>query len=188
MLFRYLLGRIPTRRGMVRADAGLVQNDAEVIDFNGGSGLTHGGQAYQLRIGLRHPPLWQGLELASTPPRSFSLPVACNGKNLTCAAFGSIAAGAHSVHIVNNGAERKATVTGIPGSIKQLKMWATDAAHGMQECGPIQVSAGKAELSLGATAYTTLNGMQQPVSQAAIYLAGPFPFRRTRAEPDWPGS
>jgi hypothetical protein len=100
---------------------------------------------------------WNLKQLASTPPRSFSLPVACDKQpNLTCAAFGNIAEGIYTVHIVNNGATRTATLTGLPPSVKQLRLWVTDAQRGMQEADRIPVNDGKAQFSLAATSYTTV--------------------------------
>ncbi|SPE33965.1 conserved exported hypothetical protein [Candidatus Sulfopaludibacter sp. SbA6] len=100
---------------------------------------------------------WNLKQLASTPPRSFSLPVACDKQpNLTCAAFGNIAEGIYAVHTVNNGAARTATLTGLPPGVKQLRLWVTDAEHGMQESDRIPVTGGKAQFSLAATSYTTV--------------------------------
>ena len=99
---------------------------------------------------------WNLKQLASTPPRSFSLPVACKGPNLTCAAFGDIAGGIYTVHMVNNGAARTATLTGFPPEVRQLSVWVTDATRGMQESERIPVAAGKAQVSLAATSYTTV--------------------------------
>jgi len=102
---------------------------------------------------------WNLKQLASTPPRSFSLPVACDKQpNLTCAAFGNIADGSYTVHIVNNGATRTATLTGLPPTVKQLRLWVTDAQRGMQESDRIPVTDGKAQFSLAATSYTTVIG------------------------------
>jgi hypothetical protein len=101
---------------------------------------------------------WNLKQLASTPPRSFSLPVACDKPNLTCAAFGNIAEGIYTVHIVNNGATRTATLTGLPPAVRQLRLWVTDAQRGMQEGERIPVTGGKAQFSLAATSYTTVIG------------------------------
>ncbi len=100
---------------------------------------------------------WNLKQLASTPPRSFSLPVACDKQpNLTCAAFGDIAGGIYTVHIVNNGAARTATLAGFPAGVSQLRVWVTDAGRGMQESSRIPVTGGKAELPLAATSFTTV--------------------------------
>jgi hypothetical protein len=100
---------------------------------------------------------WNLKQLASTPARSFSLPVACDKQpNLTCAAFGNIADGVYTVHLVNHGATREATLTGLPESVKQLRVWVTDGQRGMQECDRIPVTGGKAQLALAATSFTTV--------------------------------
>lgn len=105
---------------------------------------------------------WNLKQLASTPPRSFSLPVACDKQpNLTCAAFGNIAEGIFTVHMVNHGATRTATLTGLPPSVKQLRLWVTDAQRGMQDGERIPVSGGSAQFFLAATSYTTVTGGNQ---------------------------
>jgi len=101
---------------------------------------------------------WNLKQLASTPPRSFALPVKCNRPDLTCAAFGDIAGGVYTVHIVNNGAGRPATLTGLPDGVKQLRVWVTDSQRGMQEGERIAVSGGKAEFQLDPMSFTTLIG------------------------------
>jgi hypothetical protein len=113
--------------------------------------------------GPLHPTrrFWNLKQLASTPPRSFSLPVSCDKQpNLTCAAFGDIADGVYTVHVVNNGAARTATLAGFPAAVKQLQVWVTDAKNGMRESDPISVTNGKAEVPLAATSYTTAIGRQ----------------------------
>ena len=106
---------------------------------------------------------WNLKQLASTPPRSFSLPVACDKHpNLTCAAFGNIADGIYTVHLVNNGAQRTAALTGLPPTVKQLRLWVTDAQRGMQELDRIPVNQGKAQFSLAATSYTTVVSEPRP--------------------------
>ena len=103
---------------------------------------------------------WNLKQLASTPPRSFALPVACNGPNLTCAGFGDIAGGIYTLHIVNNGATRQATLTGLPAGVKELRLWVTDSKRGMEEGARVPVADGKAEVKLDATSYTTLISAQ----------------------------
>ncbi len=105
---------------------------------------------------------WNLKQLAATPPRSFALPVACDRQpNLTCAAFGNIAEGIYAVHIVNNGATRTANLTGLPPTVKELRLWVTDAQRGMEESGRIPVTGGKAQFPLAATSYTTVIGGTQ---------------------------
>jgi hypothetical protein len=103
---------------------------------------------------------WNLKQLASTPPRTFNLPVQCKGPSLTCAAFGDIADGAYALHIVNNGAARPATITGLPADVKQLRVWVTDTKRGMQEGARVPVTDGKAEMTLDSMAYVTLISAQ----------------------------
>ncbi len=105
---------------------------------------------------------WNLKQLASTPPRSFALPVNCGKPNVTCAAFGNIAEGAYTVHIVNNGATRPATLTGLPAGVKEMRVWVTDSQRGMQEGARVPVTDGKAEFQLDATSFTTLLGVAKP--------------------------
>ncbi len=103
---------------------------------------------------------WNLKQLASTPPRSFALPVSCDRQaDLTCAAFGDIAGGIYTVHVVNNGASRTATITGLPPGIHSLRLWVTDASNSMHETGGITAADGKAQVPLAATSYTTVMGV-----------------------------
>jgi hypothetical protein len=99
---------------------------------------------------------WNLKQLAATPPRSFYLPVTSNRPGLNCAAFGDIANGLYTLHVVNNGAARPATLTGLPANVKQMRVWVTDSQRGMQELAPVAVADGKAAFTLDATSYTTL--------------------------------
>jgi O-glycosyl hydrolase len=111
---------------------------------------------------------WNLKQLASTPPHSFWLPVTCSKQpNVTCAALGNIAEGVYTVHLVNHGATRTATITGVPEGIRQLRMWVTDADRGMQELERVTVSGGKAQLALPATSYTTVIGSQEKAAAGA---------------------
>jgi hypothetical protein len=99
---------------------------------------------------------WNLKQLASTPPRSFALPVKCGGPSLTCAAFGNIAENLYTLHVVNNGAGRPATITGLPAEVKQMQMWVTNKDRGMQEGQRITVANGKAEFALEPMSFVTL--------------------------------
>jgi O-glycosyl hydrolase len=123
--------------------------------------LLAGGGAFGDNGALRPTRrFWNFKQLASTPERSFALPVACNGPNLTCAAFGNIAAGIYAIHVVNNGAARQATLTGLPANVKELRVWVTDSTRGMEEGARIPVSGGKTEVKLDATSFTTLINLE----------------------------
>jgi hypothetical protein len=60
------------------------------------------------------------------------------------------------MHVVNMGAARPTTITGLPAEVKQLRVWVTDGQRGMQEGERIPVSGGKAQFNLDAASFTTL--------------------------------
>jgi hypothetical protein len=99
---------------------------------------------------------WNLKQLASTPPNVFYLPVTCGRPGLTCTAFGDPASGAYAVHVVNTGAARPATITGLPAETKELRLFVTDSNRGMAEGARIPVVDGKAQFTLDATSYTSL--------------------------------
>jgi hypothetical protein len=99
---------------------------------------------------------WNLKQLASTPEGAFSLPISCEAAYLTCAAFGDIARGEYAVHVVNRGAARTATLTGLPAEVKELHVYVTDAKRGMEEGKPVAVVRGSAVVPLGAGSFTTV--------------------------------
>jgi hypothetical protein len=101
---------------------------------------------------------WNLKQLTLTPPRSFHLPVTCGRAELTCAAFGDIAQDAYAVHIVNNGASRPATLSGLPAGVRQLRIYVTDERRGMAEGARVPVANGQARFTLDPMSYTTLVG------------------------------
>ena len=99
---------------------------------------------------------WNLKQLSLTPSGSFYLPISCNRPNISCVAYGDIKDGIYTVHIVNNGAEREVTLTGLPSEVKQMKMYITDSAHGMDNIKTVEVNKGKAEFKLESACFTTL--------------------------------
>jgi len=99
---------------------------------------------------------WNLKQLGSTPPRAFSLPVTCMADAVTCAAFGDIANGRYAVHIVNNGAARQATLTGIPTGVKEMNVYVTNSERDMERTERVRVSNGKVQFSLESAAFTSL--------------------------------
>lgn len=98
---------------------------------------------------------WNLKQLASTPAGAFALPLTYENDNITAAAFGDIANGAYAVHIVNNGATRPATLTGLPVSVKQLRVFVTDSMRGMKAGKRVAVVKGTAAVTLDAVSFTT---------------------------------
>ena len=62
------------------------------------------------------------------------------------------------VHIVNNGAARTATVSGLPGNIREVRLFVTDTRRGMQETGRVPVVQGTVDLPVDAMSFTSLVG------------------------------
>jgi hypothetical protein len=62
------------------------------------------------------------------------------------------------VHLVNNGAARKATVSGLPTGVKEMRVFVTDSRRGMKETGRVPVVHGKVKLPLDAMSFTSLVG------------------------------
>ena len=108
--------------------------------------------------GPLHPTrrFWNLRQLASTPEDAFALPYTCDNEQLTCAVFGNIARHQYAVHMVNNGAERKSVISGLPGKIAALDVYVTNGEKGMEKTGEIQVSEGKAEVILPPASFITL--------------------------------
>jgi hypothetical protein len=127
--------------------------------------LLAGGGAFGDTTALRPTQrFWNLKQLASTPPHSFHLPIVCGRADLSCAAFGDIANGAYAVHVVNDGASRPTTITGIPAGVSELRMWVTDDKRGMVEGPRVAVSGGRAQLTLDAESFTTLLGLAGPAA------------------------
>jgi hypothetical protein len=99
---------------------------------------------------------WNLKQLGATPAGSFWMPISSNRPNISCAAAGDIAKGIYSIHLVNNGATREVTVTGIPESVKSFNLYVTDATLGMEKTKTIPVANGKADFALEAQTYTSL--------------------------------
>ncbi len=99
---------------------------------------------------------WNLKQLASTPKDLKTMPLKIEGSHVSGAALGDNARSIYVIHLVNNDAERKVTLTGLPHKIKYLRVWVTDKNSAMEKEKPIRVVNGKAVFSLTATAYTTL--------------------------------
>jgi len=121
--------------------------------------LLTGGGVYGDTTVLRPTQrFWNLKQLASTPPRSFHLPVSCGRADLSCAAFGDVANGTYALHVVNDGAARPATITGLPPNVSELRVWVTDDKRGMVEGPRVAVNGGRAQLTLDAASFTTVVG------------------------------
>jgi hypothetical protein len=101
---------------------------------------------------------WNLKQLAATPEHAFALPISSSHETINCAAFGNLARGEYAVHMVNNGAERKATITGLPDEITKVEVYVTNKEKGMEKTAVLDVKNGTTELMLLPVAFTTLIG------------------------------
>lgn len=99
---------------------------------------------------------WSLQQLAATPPDVAYLPLTANRPNITCAALGNPARGVYAVHVVNGGATRPVTLTGLPARVKTLRCYVTDQTHKHQETASVPVAGGQARFTLTTGSYLTL--------------------------------
>lgn len=98
---------------------------------------------------------WNLKQLSETPADAFSLPFENDNSNVNPAAFGNIARGEYAVHMVNNGAARKANLSGFPASVKKVKIYTTNTVDCMTET-EAEVVGGKVSVNLPPISYVTV--------------------------------
>ena len=98
---------------------------------------------------------WNLKQLSETPADAFSLPFENDNANVNPAVFGNIARGEYAVHMVNNGAARKANLSGFPASVKKVKIYTTNTVDCMSET-EAEVVDGKVSVSLPPISYVTV--------------------------------
>ncbi|MGD0462043.1 MAG: hypothetical protein ABSB74_06110 [Tepidisphaeraceae bacterium] len=99
---------------------------------------------------------WLLKQLDATPAGSAAIPITCDKPAIIACAFADAKQGVYAVHLVNNGATRPATISGLPSNLKQMQVYVTDAARGMKEMEPLPVSGGTAHVTLDTQSFTTL--------------------------------
>lgn len=99
---------------------------------------------------------WNLKQLASTPAGAFSLATRADKKSVCTAAFSNRTRGEYTIHIVNNGAECKAVISGLPRDSAVFEIYVTDKAKGMEKTGEATAMNGKLEFNLNKAAFTTL--------------------------------
>jgi hypothetical protein len=99
---------------------------------------------------------WNLKQLASTPADAFAIPFTCSKEGINCAAFRNISRNEYIIHVVNNGAECKANIKGIPADVTSLKIYVTDSKRAMEEYGEVKVVNGTAEFNLQPAAFSSL--------------------------------
>ena len=99
---------------------------------------------------------WDIKQLGMTAPGAKAMPVTCDNSNVVSCAFDDH--GTCVVHLVNNGAARTASISGLPPSAKEMRVFVTDKSRGMQETGRKPVVQGRVEVPLDTMSFTSLAG------------------------------
>jgi hypothetical protein len=99
---------------------------------------------------------WEIKQLGMTAADSTAVPVTCDNPKVVSCAFADH--GTYVVHLVNNGAARTATVSGLPAGVKEMRVFVTDSRRGMQETGRVPVVQGTVQLPLDGMSFTSLAG------------------------------
>ncbi|MBS0000494.1 MAG: hypothetical protein KFF73_16055 [Cyclobacteriaceae bacterium] len=99
---------------------------------------------------------WNFKQIADMPEDLFAMPVEADKKNITCAALGDNERGIYTVHMVNNGASRQATIIGFPAGMEWMKIYVTNKNSKMSQRGPIRVRDGEAIFFAEANSFITL--------------------------------
>ncbi len=115
--------------------------------------LTGGTSGQPLQPAQR---FWQIRQLGMTTPGSTAMAITCDNPKVISCAYADH--GACVVHMINNGAARTALISGLPGNLKDMRVFVTDARRGMQETGRVPVVQGRVELPVDAMSFTSLTG------------------------------
>jgi hypothetical protein len=99
---------------------------------------------------------WNLKQLSNIPKDLRAMHLSVNGTDITGAASGDNTKSVYAIQLVNNGAARKVTLTGLPVTVKYLQVWVTDRNRHMQKMKPVTVINGKAKFLIDATCYTSL--------------------------------
>jgi hypothetical protein len=99
---------------------------------------------------------WNIKQLSDTPPQSFALPFTCSKEEVNCAAFGNIARNEYAVHLVNNGAARKAIIKGLPVNCADIRVYATNHLLSYQEMKANKAADGTITVDLPPVSFVTV--------------------------------
>ena len=124
--------------------------------LNADYSLLAGGGIYGDNGPLRPTQRFWSLKQLGALSRAFWLPVTADRPNVDCAALGDIARGDYAVHIINNGASRAATLSGIPAGVSKMALYVTDGERGMQLMAVKGVVNGSVSFPLEGQTFTSL--------------------------------
>jgi len=95
-------------------------------------------------------------QLGMTPPGLFAMPISANRPDIAVAALGDNKKQSYAIHIVNNGATRQVTLTGLPAVVQLLRRYTTSKTQGAQEGASVHVSGGQATFTVDGQSFVTL--------------------------------
>ena len=95
-------------------------------------------------------------QLGMTPPGLFAMPISANRPDIAVAALGDDKKLSYAIHIVNNGATRQVTLTGLPAGVLLLRRYTTSKTQGAEEGASVHVSGGQATFTVTAQSFVTL--------------------------------
>lgn len=95
-------------------------------------------------------------QLAMPPPGLFAMPISVSRPDIAAAALGDNKTQTYAVHIVNNGATRQVTLTGLPVGVKLLRRYTTSQTLGAREGTSVHVSGGQATFTVESQSFVTL--------------------------------
>jgi len=84
------------------------------------------------------------------------MPINSDHEMVTSAALGDNDDGIYAIHLVNNGATREATISGLPDGVTELRIFTSNTETDMEEGTPVQVQDGRATFTLEATSFVSL--------------------------------
>ncbi len=95
-------------------------------------------------------------QLGSTPKGLYATPIISSEKLVTTAAFLSSRKNKLAIHLVNKGATRNATISGIPQRIKQLRVYTTNKEKSFESSKTVPVRNGTVSVELEGASFISL--------------------------------
>lgn len=95
-------------------------------------------------------------QLGETPENIYHIPSTSDKKDVRIAAMGNNKTGSYAVHLVNKGASRKVTLSGLPQELKTLTVFVTNKNTSFKKVKTVKVANGEVTFELAGASYTSL--------------------------------
>lgn len=95
-------------------------------------------------------------QLGNTPKGLYALPITTSNDAITAAAYGDKEKGIYAIHLVNKGATRKVTITGLPKEVSKMKVFLTNKEKSNELMETLSVRNGSITLQLQGAGFTSL--------------------------------